>query len=238
MKTLFALFAVLSFVSCASMSPYGGRSPNSSTEKITSITVPVSDITSMVALEGSTNCTKTNHAARGGIKYSTYNCMHVTPFSFAVKSTSAGINKNFSGTHEVIYQGMLSKKDVSVNPGLAKFHEEESTTAETYLRDVVSGCYGPSVEVTIVESAGQETVTLKHHAYFGKARCTLTKATNKTKSAVFNSWTNIKTGATNLGEATAEHVKWLAQSADSLQQSAREKVGAGLKNLGEAIQPN
>ncbi|MBY0385337.1 hypothetical protein K2X05_09280, partial [bacterium] len=169
MKTLFTVFVLLSFVSCANMPPQNSRYPNSSTEKVTMITVPVSDITSMVALEGTTSCTKTTHAARGGIKFNTYNCMHVTPFSFAVKSTSAGINKNFSGTHEVIYQGMLSKKDVSVNPGLAAFHAEESSTAETYLRDIVAGCYGPSVEVTITESAGQESVTLKHHAYFGKA---------------------------------------------------------------------
>ncbi len=234
------LIAVFIFLTACSSGPNEKnfwRKPTSE-EKVTMLTVPVADINSVLSLEGDTRCSKQTHAARGNVKYHSYDCIHVTPFSFSVTSPSLGINKIFNGVHERTYQTMLSKSDLSVNPGLAAFHAEQMTETKQYLSDLANGCFGENVILTVREIKNKENVTLEHYSYFGKARCSLLKTSQKTKRAVVESYSNVKEGSKAIAKSTAEHAKWLLESADSLQESAREQAANGLKNLGEAISPN
>lgn len=211
------------------------RKPSSS--KTTELTIPVSDIVSIITAEGTTACLKKSNQNRGraGMIYF-FDCVTVIPYSFHVKSSTLGVDKIFYSVSTEVYKNIPSKTDISINP--VTLNNENEQTFSTYLSDVARGCYGASIDITIQQEGTKEEVQFVHSAYFGSARCKLVKAASSTKTFAIASYKSVANTTKDIAVATKDHAVKVAQSIDAWQEDARQRAANGLKNLGEAIAPN
>lgn len=235
------LAAILTLLTACQSGPHTSnsfRKPNST--KTTQLSVPTSDITSVITFPGSTSCTKRTYSqnrTRDGKPIYFFDCATAIPFSFQVKSSSLGIDKVFYAISEESYSYVPSKTDITINPGLETFNTEKEQEFSTYLSEVASGCYGNFINVTVEENGTEEQVQFAHRSYFGSARCKLVKAASSTQSFTVASFKTIAGKTKDIAAATIDHATKIVDSADAWQQNAREAAANRLKNLGEFIAP-
>lgn len=237
MKLIQLISVFLFLTACQSGPQQSGTWRKPSSTKTSELTIPVSDIASIITGEGTTVCLKKSNQNRGraGVIYF-FDCVTSIPYSFHVKSSTLGVDKVFYSVSTEVYKNIPSKTDISVNP--ISLNNENEQTFATYLSDVARGCYGASIDITIQQDGTKEEVQFVHSAYFGSARCKLAKAASSTKTFAVTSYKSVASTTKNIAVATKEHAVKMAQSIDAWQEDARERAANGLKNLGEAISPN